>query len=72
MRKNNKEFDLEDLNELDPELKEKIKNLSPKQAHELLTSILCDKEIINAVSNSKNNKKNKGKNAADIFLNKKF
>lgn len=67
MKKNNKEFDVEDLCELDPDLKEKIKNLSPKQSHELLTSILCDKEIINAVSNSKNKKKNKGTIAADIF-----
>ena len=67
MRKNNKEFDVEDLFELDPDIKEKIKNLSPKQAHELLTSILCDKEIINSVSNSKNKKKNKKIIAADIF-----
>ena len=65
MKRKKTQFNVKDLAALDPDLREKIEGLNPKEAHELLTSILGDKEIVDAVS--KSNKKKHKKLDADIF-----
>ena len=40
MKTKKSQFNVKDLAALDPDLREKIEGLNPKEAHELLTSIL--------------------------------